>query len=284
MEKWLHLPAHYYKQYDADLKADIPGRTYTGWTTRLLDVPLEKTALVSMHVWNPGLEDRIPGGPDSPYAGWFRFVEYLSRAVPITQQVFPPLLQAARDAKMTVIHVGSTEAYTGNWEGYQQAKTLSGPSPERPPGAVEDPLRKQWQAERSSQMQGDHNTVDIRAGQKFLDFAPQAMPASGEPVVIDSHQLNAVCRDRGIWHLVYVGFAINWCLLASPGGMIDMSRLGYVCSTIRQATTAVENRDSCSEEWAKEIALWRVALMFGYVFDLHPFLTALQATTDGAGA
>ena len=93
---------------------------------------------------------------------------------------------------------------------------------------------------------------------------------------INSHQLNAVCREKGIWHLVYIGFAINWCLLASPGGMIDMSRMGYVCSTIRQATTAVENKETCSEEWAKEVALWRVALMFGYVFDVDPFVAALQ--------
>ena len=276
MPQMFTLPAHYYKQYDADLTADIPGRGYDGWTTRMLDVPLERTALVSMHAWNPGLVDEIPAGPDSPYAGWFRFVEYLSRAVPITQNVIPPVLKAARDANMTVIHVGSTEAYTGKYEGYQTAKALTGEPLGEPAGAVDDPLRQQWQKERGVQMQGGKNGEEIRAGQRFLDFPPQAMPEAGEPVVINSHQLNAVCREKGIWHLIYIGFAINWCLLASPGGMIDMRRMGYVCSTIRQATTAVENKETCSEEWAKKVALWRVALMFGYVFDADPFVTALQ--------
>lgn len=276
MAKTFQLPAHYYKQYDADLTADVPGRGYDGWTTRLLDVPLERTALVSMHAWNPGLVDEIPSGLDSPYVGWFRFVEYLSRAVPITQKVIPPVLKAARDAKMTVIHVGSTEAYTEKYEGYQAAKALAGEVPEMPEGAVDDPLRQQWQQERNVQMQGEKNGEEIRAGQQFLDFPPQTMPEAGEPIVINSHQLNAVCRDKGIWNLVYIGFAINWCLLASPGGMIDMRRMGYVCSTIRQATTAVENKETCSEEWAKEVALWRVALMFGYVFDADPFVSALQ--------
>ncbi|MFT5368667.1 MAG: nicotinamidase-related amidase [Candidatus Latescibacterota bacterium] len=273
---FLQLPAHYYKQYDADLTQDIPGRGYDGWTTRMLDVPLERTALVSMHAWNPGLVDEIPAGVDSPYAGWFRFVEYLSRAVPITQNVFPPVLKAARESQMTVIHVGSSEGYMDKFEGYCEAKALAGPPPELPVGAVEDPLRQQWRTERGVQMQGEKNGEEIRAGQKFLDFPPQARPEPGEPVVINSHQLNAVCREKGIWHLVYIGFAINWCLLASPGGMIDMSRMGYVCSTIRQATTAVENKETCSEEWAKEVALWRVALMFGYVFDVDPFVAALQ--------
>jgi len=276
MGRMLTLPAHYYKQHDADVRLDCPGQSFDGWTTRLLDVPLEKTALVSMHVLNQGLDDQIPAGSDSPYAGWFRFVEYLSRSPAISKRVFPPLMQAARDAQMMVIHVGSSAHYCEQYTGYQKAMALAGDGPERHDGAVEDDLRQQWQRERSLQMQGAHNIEDILAGRKKIDFAPQAKPLADEPVVIDSHQLNAVCRARGIWHLVYVGFAINWCLLASPGGMIDMSRMGYVCSTIQQATSAVENAETCSEEWAKKVALWRVALMFGYVFDVDPFVEGLK--------
>jgi nicotinamidase-related amidase len=277
------LPAHYYRQHDADVGAEIPGRAYAGWTTRLLDVPLDRSALVSMHVWNPGLDPRIPGGPDSPYVGWFRMVEYLPRAVKITQEIFPPLLAAARGAGLTVIHVASSESYTSRFPEYQRAKELAAQAGGEPalPRAVEDPLRDQWAGERHRQFTGEHNIEDIRAGIRHLDFAPQAMPLDGEPVVINSPQLNAVCRERGIWHLIYIGFAINWCLLASPGGMIDMWRLGYHCSTIRQATTAVENRDSCFNEVAKELALWRVALMFGYVFDLDPVIEALCQVTRG---
>lgn len=271
----LTLPAHYYRQHDAAVGAEVPGRGFAGWTTRLLDVPLEKTALVSMHAWNPGLDPRIPAGPDSPYLGWFRVVEYLPRAIRITREVFPPLLAAARIAGLTVIHVGSSESYTARFPAYLEAKALAGGSGEASPGAIDDPLRREWSEERYRQSHGEHNLPDIRAGGRHLDFAPEAMPAEGEPVVIDAAQLNAVCRQRGIWHLIYIGFAINWCLLASPGGMLDMSRLGYVCSTIREATTAVENRESCAEERAKELALFRVALMFGYVFDLNPVLAAL---------
>jgi nicotinamidase-related amidase len=269
------LPVHYYRQHDAEVGAKIPGRAFHGWTTRLLEVPLEKTALVSMHAWNPGLDPRIPAGLDSPYVGWFRVVEYLPRAIRITREAFPPLLAAARAAGLTVIHVGSSESYTGRYPEYQRAKALVDDRGEAPPGAVEDPLRRQWSEERYRQSHGEHNLPHIREGGRHLDFAPEAMPVDGEPIVIDTAQLNAVCRERGIWHLIYIGFALNWCLLASPGGMLDMSRLGYVCSTIRQATTAVENRESCAEERAKELALFRVALMFGYVFDLDPVLAAL---------
>jgi hypothetical protein len=97
-------------------------------------------------------------------------------------------------------------------------------------------------------------------------------------VAEDDHQLFALCERDGITHLVYVGFAINWCLLASPGGMIDMSRRGLMCSTIRQATTAVENKETARLQLCKEEALWRVALAFGFVYDVEDFVMAIRHT------
>src|SRR3989442_15873021 len=136
----LTLPAHYYRQHDADLAADIPGRGFAGWTTRLLEVPLERSALVSMHAWNPGLDPRIPAGPDSPYAGWFRVVEYLPRAMKITREVFPPLLAAAREAGLAGIHVGSSESYPSRFPQYQGLKEDAGTQCRRGPRGVEDPV------------------------------------------------------------------------------------------------------------------------------------------------
>jgi hypothetical protein len=49
-----------------------------------------------------------------------------------------------------------------------------------------------------------------------------------------------------------------------------------MCSALRQAVTAVENRETAREEQGKEIALWRVALAFGFVFDVDTFVGALE--------
>jgi hypothetical protein len=57
--------------------------------------------------------------------------------------------------------------------------------------------------------------------------------------------------------------------------MADMSRRGVMCSAVRQAVTAVENRETAREERAKELALWRVALAFGFVFDVDDLVAAL---------
>jgi hypothetical protein len=57
--------------------------------------------------------------------------------------------------------------------------------------------------------------------------------------------------------------------------MVEMSRHGLLCSTIREATTAIEHRETARTETAKALALWRVALAFGFVFDLEDFLAEL---------
>ena len=98
-----------------------------------------------------------------------------------------------------------------------------------------------------------------------------------ELIAEDGHQLAAVCHAHGINHLVYIGFAINWCLLMSPGGMVDMGRYGIMCSTIREAVTAVENAETARTEREKQQALWRVALNFGFVFGVDDFTKMVKA-------
>jgi hypothetical protein len=58
--------------------------------------------------------------------------------------------------------------------------------------------------------------------------------------------------------------------------MADMSKHGILCSALRQATVAVENKETAGRQLCKEIALWRVALAFGFVFDVDDFVRAIQ--------
>jgi hypothetical protein len=58
--------------------------------------------------------------------------------------------------------------------------------------------------------------------------------------------------------------------------MVDMNRHGIMCSTILEAVTAVENKESARNQLGKELALWRVALEFGFVFKLDNFLAGLN--------
>jgi nicotinamidase-related amidase len=205
-------------------------------------------------------------------------VEYRPRAFEIMRTQFSPLLQAARQANVAVIHVTGCGSYYQNYPGFQKTLDLMPPTaqPVSEPRAPADPLLEKISAMKDQySFVGAHNLADVSAGFKTLDFGEETKPAGDEYIVENGGQLNAVCQHLGISHLIYMGFAINWCILMSPGGMMDMSRKGYFCSAIRQAVTAVENQESARTEAHKEEGLWRTALAFGLVFDADAVMGAL---------
>ncbi len=265
----MRLNAWFYQEFDADYDLDLPAEGYGGWLRHPVDLSLERTALVVMHAWDCGTREQYPG--------WYRTVEYIPRSTAICRDIFPPLLNAAREAGMPVVHVVGGGTYYQTCPGYLRAVKLAGPPPPPVEGAPSDAaIQELRQLKQRLSHPGDHNQADIAAGFANLDFGVNARPRDDELVAPDAHHLNACCRHLGVTHLIYIGFAINWCLVMSPGGMVDMQRLGYLCSTIREATTAVENRESARTEAHKEEALWRVAIHSGLVFDLPDFLTALH--------
>lgn len=263
------MRAHYYQQFDADLTRDTPGEGYGGWKSAEIDPG--PAALAVMHAWDTG----TPGA----YPGWYRAVEYMPRAEEICHSVFPRLLAGARSAGFPVLHVVGGGRYYRQCAGYRRAVALAGPEPPAPESAVPDPSLDRLRRFRAEHVfVGSHNEEDVRRGFGNLDFAAEARPLDTEGVAENGHQLHALCRDLGVSHLIYAGFAINWCLLLSPGGMAEMSGRGYFCSTIREATTAVENRETARAQQCKEIALWRIALAYGFVFDLNDFLAGIDSS------
>lgn len=262
------LDAQYYQQFDADLTAEVPGEGYGGWQTAQLDIAREHTAVVIMHAWDTGTA--------AAYPGWHRAVEYMARAKAIGEQVFPGLLAAVRASDLPLIHVVGGGAYYQDCPGYERAVELAGPPEARPEQLAADPVLERLRAFRREQVfVGTHNEPDVKRGFAAVDFMPQARPVGTEGVAENSQQLTALCREAGINHLIYAGFAINWCLLLSPGGMAEMSQRGVMCSALRQAVTAVENKETARNELCKEIGLWRVTLAFGFVFDVDDFIQAI---------
>ncbi|MCY3770799.1 MAG: hypothetical protein OXG98_02055 [Gemmatimonadetes bacterium] len=263
------ISAGYYQQFDADFSLKAPGQGYGGWQRSEITIDTAHTAFVVMHAWDTGNR--------AEYAGWHRAVEYFARADEICRVVFPPLLQAIRSSEMELFHVVGGGSYHWDHPGYRRAVKLAGPEPDPVEPIAGDPVYEELNRFRAEKVfPGGHNTGDIDRGFAQVDVAPQARPGPEEGVAENGRQLAALCRGHGINHLIYMGFAINWCLLMSPGGMLDMRRYGVICSTIRQAVTAVENRETAGTEAGKELALWRVALAFGFVFELDEMLRMLN--------
>ncbi|MBI4026865.1 MAG: hypothetical protein HY360_17910 [Verrucomicrobia bacterium] len=268
----IQVVAKYYQQFDADDSLDVPAEGYGGWKKASVELSLANTAVAVMHAWDCGAREQYPG--------WHRAVEYIPRATQIARVIFPPLLAAARKGGLKLFHVvGGSRSYYKNLPGYRRAIELAGTAVavERIPA---DPtLEKLRQFHKDHVYLGAHNQADVACGYKNLDFLPQAKPVGDEGVAENTEQLFALCKHDGVNHLIYAGFAINMCLLISSGGMVDMKRRGVMCSAFRQAVTAVENKETARRELAKEIALWNVALAFGFVFDVNDFIESLRERT-----
>ncbi len=277
MQTTFRVPASYYQQFDAAFERDVPGEGYGGWRRATLDLSLEHTAVVVMHAWDTGTR--------AAYPGWHRAVEYIPRADEIVRDVFPRLLAAVRASPLPLFHVVGGGDYYRDLPGYRRALALAGPSPAAPPQVAPDPTLEALRRFRAERVfPGAHNREDVRRGTAVMGFPAGAEPRGEEGVAEDGHQLAALCAAHGVNHLLYAGFALNWCLLLSPGGMAEMSRRGVLCSAFRQAVTAVENRETARGEGGKENALWRVALAFGFVFDVDDFRDALATATAAPAA
>ena len=256
------VPTWYYTHFGADYTRDVPAEGFGGWSKADLPLSCGSTALCVMHAWDCPDRAKVPG--------IYSAVEYLPRAAEILRTYIPALLKAFRQAGIRVVHIESGD-YVHHYEEYKRtmqlikhkslkAKKLPSPSP--------DATTKALREFRTAHVHpGTENLADIAAAQKIRDIHPSARPLPGEYMVTESDELQAVCALHGINHLIYAGFAVNYCLLMSPGGMLDMSRRGFLCSAVREATTAVENGFSARDEWAKQLALWNIALSFGFVYD-----------------
>ena len=269
----LTMPTWYYRQFDADYALDVPEEGFGGWKKTNLEFSRTHIAVVVMHAWDLGTREKFPG--------WWRAVPYAPRSQKILREVFPPLLKAVRRSEIPLFHVvGGGNGYWKNLPGYKHAVSLADSDNRVFEQIASDPLRDKLTAFRQKHcFVGQHNRKDVERGFEQLDFAEQARPEGDEGIAENSQQLFALCKERDVNHLVYCGFAINWCLLLSPGGMAEMSKYGLWCSALRQATTAVENKDTARNELCNEIALWRVALAFGFIFAVDDFIKAIKSSS-----
>ena len=220
----LTIPTWYYQQFDADYDLDVPEEGFGGWRKADLEFSRKHIAVVVMHAWDLGTREE--------FLGWWRAVPYAPRSQKILREILPNLLKTVRRSRIPVFHVvGGGNEYWKDLPGYKHAASLAGPNPETPEQAIPDPLRNKLLAFRQKHcFVGQHNRKDVERGFDRLDFAEQARPQGEEGIAENSGQLFALCRERGVNHLVYCGFAINWCLLLSPGGMAEMHKHGLWCS------------------------------------------------------
>lgn len=269
--KTLKVTANYYQQFDADYSLDVPEEGYGGWKRAEIEIAPERTGVVVMHAWDIGTYEDYPG--------WHRACGETPATYEVCRTVFPGLLSAVRASDVELLHVVGGGDYYKDCPGYKRAVELAGSAPVLARTASDPVLDRLRQFHSDRVFVGAHNAADYRRGSPRRTFPKEAVPLDHEGVAENGHQLFALCREAGINHLVYAGFNVNMCVLVSPGGMVDMSQRGFMCSALRQAVTAVENRETARQGLCKEIGLWFVTVDYGFVFDVDDFVGAIGEKT-----
>ena len=219
-----------------------------------MSLPVEQTALVLVDMWDN------------------HFIEsWLERAVQITKEKVAPALEAARAAGLTIVHAPSPPVA----EQFEQLKRHVPPVPSPPPAWPPDNFRSrqgEYAAFRGPRVQPPGIPNLDRLG-----MSPHIDVQDGEFVVATGEQLHALLAERGILHLVYAGFATNWCILNRDYGMRAMAGRGYNMILLREATAGVEFPDTVAKGLATEMAVREVEQQLGFSAANADFLAACAA-------
>jgi nicotinamidase-related amidase len=268
----IQVPWHIYRHYPADFSAGpASARGFIGWEAETRDLDLDKTALLLMHLPDAGLTPDSEWGPDCPRPDLLGTVEWVPRTVDMIRNRLPKLVEAARAAGLQVVHV------------HTRAEYQTGPCWERSVAEAGDPPPEEIDKIDDEGLLAAHKK-DVFQLAARPEGSPEhtwgmpevLMPQGDDLIAGETWRLHRLMKARGINHLIYCGWALNWCLWFSSGGMCDMNRHGYLCSAVRGGCVAIENKASADTEANLEYACWKTSTMFGYVFELDELAEALR--------
>jgi nicotinamidase-related amidase len=273
----ISLPWRIYRHFPADFSRwDEAAAGFRGWEAEVRELDLDRTCLVLMHFPERGLTPETEWGPDCRTPGALGTVEWVPRTMDVVTFRMPRLVKAAREAGLLVVHVGGAPGKGPVWE--KSLAEAGDPPPPDPDRIARDEQRWARHTRDVFDLPRENKAaMEVEAPQLVGSDRDNILaPQPGDVCAAYSWQLHRLLKNRDVDHIIYCGWALNWCLWFSPGGMSDMSRKGYLCSAVRGGCVAIENRESAVGEKNLEYAYWKTSTMFGYVFDLHELTTALR--------
>ena len=271
------VPWHIYRHFPADFSRwDAAAAGFKGWDSEVRPLNLKRTCLVLMHLPSTGLTPDTEFGPDCQKPNSLGTIEWVPRTMDLVAFRLPRLVHAARAAGLQVAHVWGAPGEGPVWEACLK-EAGEAPPPDEDVIPRDEPRWSRHMRDVFDLPRRDEPAMDATAPELSWKLEGSVIePREGDICAAYSWQLHRLCKNRGIDHLIYCGWALNWCLWFSPGGMCDMSRKGYLCSAVRGGCVAIENRESAVGEQNLEYAYWKTSTMFGYIFDLHELTTALR--------
>ncbi len=268
----LQFKVRYDRRYPVKWDSPASAEGFLGHAEKPLVLEPREAVLAIMHAWNTGYPGGPEYGPDSPWVGWVHMQEGVLRVKSIVEDKLVPLIASCRARGIRIVHIASRETYAVRYPQYLALKQEAGAEP----GAREGSPNRTWMEEIAAEAYGPKVMEHKAVKNTLIDIAPPIRPAAEDYVVATSHQFNYLLRKLGAWNILYTGFMTNCCLLFSPAGMTDMSRLGYRFVLLRDCTTGWENKESVGTMRATEEAIRIVeGNAWGYTADSADLMRAL---------
>ena len=224
-----------------------------------MPLPVEQTALVLVDVWN------------------VHFIEsWIERAKDVTVNVIVPALNAAREAGLTIVHAPCPEV-AGQ---FPQLNRHTPPEAQSPPDWPPAEFRSrtgEYAAYRGPRNQPPSIGIHWDSRADKLGMSPAIEVQDDDFVIATGEQLHELAKERGILHLLYVGFATNWCVVGRDYGIRAMTRRGYNIVLLRDATTGVEFPDTLDQLFTTEITIREVEQQCGFTTSNEDFFAACRA-------
>ncbi len=317
----IYVPWHMYRHFPADFSRWREAAVgFKGWDYEIRPLDLRQTCLALMHFPDTGLTPETEYGPDCPVPNALGTIEWIPRTMDVVTFRMPRLVAAARAAGLQVAHIGVSGGIYTQGPIWERCVQEAGPPPpedrdriEMDPHVAAQHLRDVFDLPRQTLMlPSQYIEMDKRTRTKHTGSAarsrqtdacrphispameaeaprppalpPELLPQGNDIIAQHAWQLHRLLKKRGITHIIYCGWALNWCLWFSPCGMCDMHRKGYLCSAVRGGCVAIENAESAVGEKNLEYAYWKTSTMFGYIFDLHELTHALREHAAGKQA
>ncbi len=254
----LNLRVRYFQD---STPADVPCRE-TAFIRREFEMPLPvaETALVLVDLWN------------------VHFIEsWIERAKQVTVDCVVPVIDTARKAGLTIVHAPSPPVAAQ----YPQLQRHKPPEPSAPSTWPPSDFRSRegdyvvYRGPRS-QPPGIGIHWDKLASQ--LSMSPAIDVQEDEYVIATGQQLHELLEEKRIMHLIFAGFATNWCVLGRDYGIRSMARYGYNIVLLRDATTGVEFPDTYDNLFTTEIAIREVEQQYGFSASNADFFAAVDVS------
>lgn len=223
-----------------------------------MSLPLAQTALVLVDMWNDHFND-----------------SWLERAAHLTGAAVVPVLEAARAAALKIIHAPSPEVAAGFPQLERHQPPLPEPVPQWPPADFRA-RQGDYAAFRGPRHQPPGIGPHWNPRQDRLGMSPAIEVRDDDVVIATGQQLHDYLHECGILHLVYAGFATNWCILHRDYGMRAMARKGYNLILLRDATTGVEFPDTLDALFVTEVAVREVEQQLGFSASNEDFFAACR--------